>query len=131
VASVHGVTLELRGAEAVPRLEADENKLRRVLDNLVKNAIEALGEGPGEVTISVIAPSAEKARITVEDNGPGIPATVQVFRLFETTKEHGSGLGLAVSKQIVLAHGGDLLFTAREPNGTAFHVELPRQRLPS
>jgi two-component system sensor kinase FixL len=129
VASAHGVNLELRGAEAVPRLEADESKLRRVLDNLVKNAIEALGEGPGEVTISVIAPSAEKARITVEDDGPGIPATVQVFRLFETTKEHGSGLGLAVSKQIVLAHGGDLLFTPREPHGTAFHVELPLQRL--
>jgi two-component system sensor kinase FixL len=131
VASAHGVNLELRGAEAVPRLEVDESKLRRVLDNLVKNAIEALGDGPGEVTIAVSAPSTEKVRISVEDTGPGIPPTVQVFRLFETTKEHGSGLGLAVSKQIVLAHGGDLLFSAREPHGTAFHVELPLQRLPS
>ena len=131
VASAHGVNLQLRDEEAVPRLEADESKLRRVLDNLVKNAIEAVGEGPGEVTLSVSAPSSEKVRISVEDTGPGIPATVQVFRLFETTKEGGSGLGLAVSKQIVLAHGGDLLFNAREPHGTAFHVELPLQRLPS
>lgn len=131
VASAHRVKLQLRGENAVPRLEADESKLRRVLDNLVKNAIEAVGEGPGEVTLSVSAPSSEKVRISVEDTGPGIPATVQVFRLFETTKEGGSGLGLAVSKQIVLAHGGDLLFNAREPHGTAFHVELPLQRLSS
>ncbi len=131
VASARGVKLELRDADAVGRLEADESKLRRVLDNLIKNAIEALGEGPGEVTVAVSAPSSEKVRISVEDTGPGIPAGVQVFRLFETTKESGSGLGLAVSKQIVLAHGGDLLFNAREPRGTAFHVELPLQRLAS
>ena len=131
VASAHQVKLELRGANAVKRLQADESKLRRVLDNLVKNAIEAVAEGPGKVTITVSAPSSDKVRISVEDTGPGIPATVQVFRLFETTKEHGSGLGLAVSKQIVLAHGGDLVFNAREPRGTAFHVELPRERLAS
>jgi two-component system, LuxR family, sensor histidine kinase DctS len=57
------------------------------------------------------------------------PETLQVFRLFETTKAQGSGLGLAVSKQIVLAHGGDLLFNAREPRGTAFHIDLPLRRL--
>ncbi len=131
VASAHRVKLQLRGEIAVPRLEADESKLRRVLDNLVKNAIEAVGEGPGEVTLAVSAPSSEKVRISVEDTGPGIPATVQVFRLFETTKESGSGLGLAVSKQIVLAHGGDLVFNSREPHGTAFHIELPLQRLSS
>jgi signal transduction histidine kinase len=131
VASAHGVKLQLRGADAVGRLEADESKLRRVLDNLVKNAIEALGESPGEVTVAVSTPCAEKVRISVEDDGPGIPPTLQVFRLFETTKEGGSGLGLAVSKQIVLAHGGDLLFDAREPHGTVFHVDLPLQRLAS
>ena len=63
------------------------------------------------------------------DTGCGIPDSVQVFRLFETTKEQESGLGLAVSKQIVLAHGGDLVFNAREPRGTAFHVDLPLRRL--
>ena len=131
VASAHGVKLQIRGVDAVGRLEADENKLRRVLDNLVKNAIEALGEGPGEVTIAVSTPTAEGVRISVEDDGPGIPPTLQMFRLFETTKENGSGLGLAVSKQIVLAHGGDLLFAAREPRGTVFHVDLPLERLPS
>jgi PAS domain S-box-containing protein len=131
VASAHGVTLLLRGADTVSRLEADESKLRRVLDNLVKNAIEAMAESPGEVTVTVSAPCAEKVRISVEDSGPGIPPGLQVFRLFETTKENGSGLGLAVSKQIVLAHGGDLHFNARSPRGTAFHVELPIRRLTS
>ncbi len=131
VASAHGVKLQLRGTDVVGRVEADESKLRRVLDNLVKNAIEALGESPGEVTVAVSVPCAEKVRISVEDDGPGIPPTLQVFRLFETTKENGSGLGLAVSKQIVLAHGGDLLFDARKPHGTVFHVDLPLQRLAS
>jgi PAS domain S-box-containing protein len=117
------VALEFR--DSVDRIEGDHAKLRRVLDNLLKNAIEAIGEGPGEVMIAVSQIGPEKVRISVEDSGGGIPQGVQPFRLFETTKEGGSGLGLAVSKQIVLAHGGDLVFAAREPRGTVFHIDLP------
>jgi signal transduction histidine kinase len=99
-----------------------------VLDNLVKNGIEAIGEAPGEVTITTSVSGPEKLRISIEDTGCGIPDNVQVFRLFETTKPDGSGLGLSVSKQILIAHGGNLVFDARTPRGTAFHVELPLRR---
>jgi len=69
----------------------------------------------------------DRVRISVEDTGPGIPDTVQVFRLFETTKRDGTGIGLPVARQIVLAHRGSLDFVRLEPHGTAFHVELPSQ----
>jgi len=130
VASTHQIRLELDNASGVEQIEVDEAKLRRVLDNLLKNAIEAIGEGPGEVKIAVTLAGADKLRISVEDSGCGLPEGIQVFRLFETTKAHGSGLGLAVSKQIVLAHGGDLHFDSRKPQGTVFHIELPLHRLP-
>jgi signal transduction histidine kinase len=131
VASAHQIALKLDATESPKQIEADEGKLRRVLDNLLKNAIEAIEPGPGQVKIVAGIVSPDKLRISVEDDGCGIPDSVQLFRLFETTKAQGSGLGLAVSKQIVLAHGGDLLFSPREPRGAAFHVELPLHRLSS
>jgi signal transduction histidine kinase len=130
VASAHRITLQLDDAASPKEIEADEGKLRRVLDNLVKNAIEAIEPGPGEVKVVASSAAPDKVRISVEDDGCGIADTVQLFRLFETTKAQGSGLGLAVSKQIVLAHGGDLVFSRREPRGAAFRVELPLHRIP-
>ncbi len=106
-------------------IRADEEKLRRVLDNLVKNAVEAIGEGPGKIVISAHAAPGGKIRISVADTGPGISGNIEVFRLFESTKPDGSGLGLAVARQIVLAHGGSIYFETLRPHGTVFHVELP------
>jgi two-component system sensor kinase FixL len=71
----------------------------------------------------------ERVRITVADDGPGIPETVEMFKLFETTKRNGSGLGLSISKQIVLAHGGNIGFERLAPHGTAFHVDLPTRAI--
>ena len=109
-----------------PPLRADEPKLRRVIENLVKNAIEAIDRGPGRVAIVTTAiPTDEKIRISVVDTGPGIPPSLDVFGLFETTKSDGTGLGLAVAQQIVAAHGGAIQYEQLVPNGTAFHIELP------
>ena len=112
--------------EAPPNvtIRADADKLRRVLDNLLKNALESV-EGEGAVWVRAVRPAAAAIRILVEDTGLGIPAGMNVFDLFETTKAHGTGLGLAVCRQIVEAHGGGIGFAARVPHGTVFHVELP------
>ena len=107
-------------------LRADEGKLRRVVDNLVKNALDAIGEGPGEVVIKASSsPPFEQVTISVEDTGAGVAPDIDVFRMFETTKDEGTGLGLSVCRQIVAAHGGEIWFEGREPHGTVFHVELP------
>jgi len=128
VAAARRINLTLEVAEDLPPVDADEDKLRRVFENLVKNAIEAIDQGPGRIHISASVTAPDRLRISVQDTGPGIADSVQVFRLFETTKPYGSGLGLAIIKQIVLAHGGDIGFQRVEPHGTVFHVELLRHR---
>jgi PAS domain S-box-containing protein len=126
VAAERGISLSVEMPDGGPSLTADDEKLRRVFDNLVKNAIEAIDRGPGYVAIQITEPTPEAVSITVSDTGPGMPETVQAFRLFETTKVNGSGLGLAVVKQIVLAHRGTIEFSRRAPHGTVFRIELPR-----
>lgn len=120
-----GITLSLVPPSALPSLRADEVMLRRVLDNLIKNAIEAIGQGPGEVAISATLPSRGKIFITVEDTGPGIAGGIDVFKLFETTKRDGTGIGLAVARQLIAAHGGMIEHAPRFPHGTSFRIELP------
>jgi len=126
VAMERGIVLNVDVPYEGPSMTADSEKLRRVLDNLVKNAIEAIDSGPGQVGISVTLPAPDAVCILVSDTGPGIPDSVEAFRLFETTKVNGSGLGLPVVKQIVLAHRGTIGFSRLTPHGTVFRIELPR-----
>ena len=125
VAAARGIVIALDVAADVPLLTADGDKLRRVLDNLVKNAVEAIVHGPGRVDVQARRAPDDRVRIAVSDTGTGVPESVDVFRLFETTKRDGSGLGLPIAKQIVVAHGGHLGFERREPKGTTFFVDLP------
>jgi two-component system sensor kinase FixL len=126
VAAERGIEFTIEAVPELPALTADEEKMHRVLDNLVKNAIEAIGQGPGQVAIQVALPAPDTVTFIVLDTGPGISERVQVFRLFETTKLNGSGIGLAVARQIVLAHHGTIEFAPRHPHGTIFRIELPR-----
>lgn len=101
--------------------------LHQVLDNLVRNAREALEERPdGRLALSVerVGPM---AAVRVEDNGPGIsPERLErIFQPFVSTKGKGMGLGLAICKEIVEGHGGRLEVESREGEGTAFTVLLP------
>jgi two-component system sensor kinase FixL len=125
VAEARDITIALDVPPDVPALTADEDKLRRVLDNLVKNAVEAIDRGPGRIDVVVTPVADDRVRIAVSDTGPGIPESVEMFRLFETTKRHGSGLGLSIAKQIVVAHGGHIGFERRQPHGTTFYVDVP------
>jgi two-component system sensor kinase FixL len=124
VAAARDIALTLDVAPELTEVAGDADKLRRVLDNLLKNAVEAVDRGPGRVALQARRAN-ERIRITVTDTGPGVPESVELFKLFETTKRGGSGLGLSISKQIVLAHGGNIAFERLAPHGTAFHVDLP------
>lgn len=105
----------------------DESKIQRVLHNLVRNAVEALGEAGGNVRITVDRAPDQSLVIDVEDDGPGIPAAIR-GRLFESFATHGkpkgTGLGLAIVKRIVEDHGGTIEVDS-EPGHTAFSMRLP------
>ena len=124
VARGRDVVLALDVAPDVGAVAGDEDKLHRVFDNLLKNAIEAVEHGPGRVDVRAVR-AGDQVRITVADTGAGVAEGVEIFRLFESTKRDGTGLGLPIAKQIVLAHGGAIGFERCTPSGTAFHVDLP------
>ena len=105
-------------------VRVDRLKLRRVFDNLVKNALEAIERGPGEVDITVEPIDPGKVRITIADSGPGIPSGIDPFALFETTKPNGTGLGLPSVKQIVMAHGGTIELQPESGRGAVFAIVL-------
>lgn len=105
----------------------DVLKLRRVLDNLIKNAIEAThGVAKGEVQVELaLGPDEGWVSIRVQDNGPGIEEGRDVFQIFSTTKPEGSGVGLAIARQLIHAHGGRIHHQPALPQGLVFVVELP------
>jgi signal transduction histidine kinase len=106
-------------------VRADADQLHRVFDNLVKNALEAIGEGPGTIALAVEIRTPERVAITVSDTGPGLPSGLDVFALFATTKSDGTGLGLPTCRQIIEAHGGQITAAAHLPHGATITIELP------
>jgi len=125
LATDHGISVVLELPDDIPQIRADEEKLRRVFENLVKNAVEAIGTGPGTLTVRVGRAEGGSVRISVIDTGPGLPQDLDIFRLFETTKPFGTGLGLPIARQILLAHGGGIEVADAVPHGAIFHIELP------
>lgn len=123
-AAARGIRLTIEVPVALPPLHGDRDKLRRVLDNLLKNAIEAVDRGPGEVRVRGEAAD-EILRLVVRDTGPGLPDQLDPFGLFETTKRGGTGLGLPVCRQIVEAHGGRVDLANGSGGGAEAVVELP------
>jgi two-component system nitrogen regulation sensor histidine kinase NtrY len=114
-------------AEGVPRVSVDQEQIRRVVINLVDNAIEAM-DRRGAIDIETEHDrAANVARIIVADNGPGIPAAERekLFLPYYSTKQRGSGLGLAIVRRIVAEHGGSIVVTDNTPRGTRFAIELP------
>jgi signal transduction histidine kinase len=130
----HDAQVELRsaceaGLERLPA-EVDRDRITQVLMNLLSNALKySPPQGAVEV---MLARSSRSLRITVADRGPGIPPAfrARIFQRFaqadaDTDRKASSGLGLAISRQIMVEHGGDLSFEDREGGGTCFHVDLP------
>jgi two-component system sensor kinase FixL len=119
------VEVVVRSERETMDLRGDEAQLRRVFENLLKNATEAMQGRDGRIVILIDEVGEARIRVTVRDDGPGVGAGADVFRLFETTKPAGTGIGLAVAKQIVLAHGGGIEHHNRDEGGSDFVVELP------
>jgi two-component system nitrogen regulation sensor histidine kinase NtrY len=106
---------------------ADKTQIMRVLNNLLKNAIQAIPDDePGIIKIQLAATSTTVI-LKVEDNGCGIPQSQEddIFTPNFTTKSSGTGIGLAMSKTIVEMAKGDIYFTSVEDKGTSFYVEIP------
>ena len=122
------IRLELAGP--LPRATADPIALRRVVENLMVNALESLPDGRGRVTIRTTEAAEAGDRrviITVADTGSGIaPESLdRIFDDFHTTKERGTGLGLSIVRRLVTDMGGRVRVQSEPGQGTTFTVELP------
>ncbi len=120
----------LRLEQGLPRVRANRMHLHKVLLNLLHNGIEAALQTGAAPALSVTAHrlvAQPLVAVTIEDNGPGISAEAQkrLFDPFFTTKPSGIGMGLAISRSLMEAHGGELWAEAREGPGACFHLTLP------
>jgi signal transduction histidine kinase len=110
----------------LPKITGDRVQLQQVLMNLMLNAIEAMKETGGVLTVKSQMEDC-RVLISVSDTGVGLPSdkTDQIFNAFFTTKPQGSGMGLAISRSIVESHGGRLWATDNDGRGATFHFALP------
>jgi signal transduction histidine kinase len=112
----------------LPPALADPVALRRILENLVRNAVESFGEGVGRVRVRARAgPSPGRVRLEVEDDGPGMTTEDRehMFEQFYTTRPEGAGLGLAIVRRLVTDMEGTIDVDSQPGRGTRFVVELP------
>jgi signal transduction histidine kinase len=115
------ITLETKGD--LISIEADEQLLRQVLFNLLLNAVQAVN-GAGEIQVVTGKQNTTEAFLEIRDNGPGVPPErrQEIFKPYFTTHQKGTGLGLAVVQQIVLAHGWEIECLPNEPKGAIFRI---------
>jgi signal transduction histidine kinase len=112
-----------RKGDPIPDIRMDSEKIKQVVINLVRNAIEAMPDGGTATVESGLVDG--HALVVVRDTGPGIPANVDVFQVFVTTKAKGTGLGLSIAQQIVLEHGGEIDATNDAAGGAVLSIKLP------
>jgi signal transduction histidine kinase len=123
------INLSIEKDREIPGLLASPEHLEGVWINLISNAIDAIGSAPGGKIWIRLHVNKGEVRVTVADNGHGIPSERidRIFEPFYTTKAsgHGTGLGLAVCQRIIKQHGGFIQVNSRHGVGTEFHVTLP------
>jgi signal transduction histidine kinase len=115
------IKLELKGDAF--KIEADEQLLRQALFNLLLNAVQ-VADGDGRIEVFTQKRTASEAVLEVRDNGPGVSPDhrEEIFKPYFTTQKQGTGLGLAVVQQIVLAHGWEIECLPNEPRGAVFRI---------
>jgi PAS domain S-box-containing protein len=129
--TVSGLDMEGKGdvqivsecAPELPPIRGDSAKLKQAFFNLFKNAVEAMPYG-GTLAIKGYL-SNDSICVDISDSGMGIPDDLKVFDLFSSTKPHGTGLGLFIVQQIILAHDGVISYASTVGKGTTFHLTLP------
>jgi len=114
--------IRLRVPPGLPVILADDQMLRQALFNLLLNAVQAVERG-GEIDVSART-HAGSVTLEIRDNGPGVSPDqrAEIFKPYFTTHQKGTGLGLAVVQQIVLAHGWEIECQANEPRGALFRI---------
>lgn len=130
------VVVRLRIADDLPRLRGTRVELQQVLVNLVMNAVESLRgastEKP-EIEVAVSRLGRRRVRMSVSDNGAGVPEAVRenIFQPYTTTKAGGLGMGLMMCRTIIESHGGELTLDTRRKRGATFRCSLPITAAPS
>ena len=114
----------------MPLILGDRIQLQQVILNLIINAIEAMsgaGDGPRELLVGSGKHESQGVLVAVRDSGPGLDSEIldHLFTAFFTTKPQGMGMGLAISRSIIEAHGGRLWATANPHRGATFQFTLP------
>ncbi|MDQ7088838.1 MAG: PAS domain-containing sensor histidine kinase [Acidobacteriota bacterium] len=130
LARAQGIDLEVSVENGLPRIRGGRDVLLEVLDNLLRNAFDAVSGG-GTVRVEALRLRGA-VHLVVEDDGPGLSAeqAEKIFEPFYTTKEQGTGLGLALSRRLVRQCGGSLSVDGRPGRGARFRIVLPLARAP-
>ena len=125
----YSIAMQTELAAELPKIMADRVQLQQVFMNLTLNAIEAMQDSGGELTVRSQSQDSQLL-LSVSDTGVGLPTEKmeQIFSAFFTTKPQGSGMGLAICRSIVESHGGRLWATANDGRGATFHFTLRSQR---
>jgi signal transduction histidine kinase len=119
--------IEVECATAEPAaMRGDPDLLKQAILNLVTNAVEAMSQTGGKLSVSVVRSGANWV-LEVKDTGPGIPEKLRakVFQLYFTSKAKGSGIGLAMTYRAAQLHNGIITFTSESGEGTTFRLEFP------
>lgn len=129
--SLENIEVVTSYGERLPAVRADQDQIRSVFSNIIKNAIEAMPDGGVIVIITSVEAGSEPGasryvRVEISDSGGGIPKDVsdQIFNPYFTTKSEGTGLGLALAYRIIQDHNGNISFST-SADGTTFAIDLP------
>src|SRR5437773_12452759 len=124
----------LEMAADLPQVMGDRLQLQQVMMNLISNSIDAMKDLDGSRELAIKSRRAENGQlmVSVSDTGVGLPLQQadQIFNAFFTTKLHGTGMGLSISRSIIESHGGRLWATDSSPRGASFHLTLPTNAAP-
>ena len=128
-ANRYSIAIRTELAPELPRVMADRVQLQQVSMNVMQNAIEAMKDTGGELTVKSERTADGEVLISVSDTGVGLPIenVEQIFDAFFTTKPQGSGMGLTITRSIIEAHGGRLWAAANTGPGATFHFKLPSE----